>query len=91
MMKGPKQDMSGLGQAAERMKNKGAVQQLLHSDDTKRLMDMLDSQGGVKGAAQAAAAGDPSQLMDMMKQLMSTKEGAQLVERITKQAEQSGL
>lgn len=85
------QDMSKLGQAAKLIKNQGAVQQLLGSSDTKRMMDLLGSQGGVQSAAKAAAAGDPSQLMGMMQQLMSTKEGMQLVERITKQAQESGL
>ena len=86
-----KPDVGMLGQAAQQLKNKGAVQQLLQSEDTKRMMDMLSRQGGVQGAAKAAAAGDPAQLMEMMQQLMSNPEGAQLVERITKQAQQNGL
>ena len=80
-----------LGQAAQKLKNNAAVQQLLQSQDTKKLMDLLNQQGGAQGAAQAAAAGDPKQLMEMMQRLMSTQEGASLVERIKKQAEQSGL
>lgn len=91
MTNGSKQDMDLLGQTAQKMRDKGAVRQLLQSDDTKRMMDMLGSQSSVKSAAKAAAAGDPAQLMGMMQQLMSTKEGAQLVERITKQARESGL
>lgn len=86
-----KQDMNRLGEAAQKLKGAGAVQDLLRSDDTKRMMDMLGSQDNVKHAAKAAAAGDPAQLMGMMQRLMSTQEGAQLVERITKQAKQSGL
>lgn len=82
-----KQDMGALNH----IKDKGAVKQLLQSEDTRRMMQMLDGQGGIHDAAKAAAAGDPSQLMGMMQQLMSTKEGAQLVERITKQARKSGL
>ena len=38
-----------------------------------------------------AADGDPSQLMTMMNQLMSTREGAELVERIGDQAKKAGL
>lgn len=91
MANGSKQNMKGLGQTAQKMKENGAVQQLLKSDDTKRMMELLGSQETVKGAAKAAAAGDPAQLMGMMRQLMSDPEGARLVERITKQAEQSGL
>ena len=41
--------------------------------------------------AQLAQSGDPSQLMAMMNQLMHSKEGAQLVERIENQARQAGL
>ena len=52
---------------------------------------MLKETGGVQEAAQAAAQGNPAQLMAMMNQLMSTKEGAQLVERLRRQAEESGL
>lgn len=83
--------MDGLGQKAEQIKDNGAVQRLLRSEDTRRMMELLGTQDNVKGAAKAAAAGNPSQLMAMMRQLMNDPEGAQLVERITKQAEQSGL
>jgi len=91
MTNGSKRDMDQLSQTAQKMKDKGAIQQLLKSDDTKRMMDMLGSQDSVQSAAKAAAAGDPARLMGMMQQLMSTKEGAALVDRITKQARQSGL
>ena len=37
------------------------------------------------------AAGDPAQLMAMMDQLMRSKEGAELVNRIDSQAKQAGL
>ncbi|MBR2935279.1 MAG: hypothetical protein IKB79_06845 [Oscillospiraceae bacterium] len=83
--------MEHLGQTAQKLKDNGAVQQLLRSDDTRRMMELLGSHEKVKGAAKAAAAGNPSQLMGMMQQLMSDPEGARLVEQITKQAEQSGL
>lgn len=75
----------------EQMKNNGTVQQLLRSDDTKRMMELLGSQGNVNGAAKAAAAGDTAQLMGMMQRLMNDPEGAKLVERITRRAEESGL
>lgn len=86
-----KRDMEQLGSKAQGLKNNGAVKQLLQSEDTKRMMDLLGKQDTVKSAAKAAAAGDPTQLMGMMQQLMSTQEGAQLIERITKQAHESGL
>lgn len=72
-------------------KNKDAVARLAQSGDAKQLMNLLQQRGGVKEAAQAAAGGDPSQLMAMMNQLMQSKEGAALVERIENQARQAGL
>lgn len=85
------QDMGQLGEKVRTIKDKGAVQQLLQSDDTKRMMELLGSRNNVTGAAKAAAAGDPAQLMGMMQRLMSTQEGAKLVERITQKARESGL
>ena len=64
---------------------------LAQSGDAQKLVSMLKQTGGVQQAAQAAAQGDASQLMGMMNQLMSTKEGAALVERLRRQAEESGL
>ena len=54
--------------------------------------ELLEQQSGqVRQAAQQAAAGDPSQLMEIMGQLMHSKEGAALVDRIGAQAKQAGL
>ena len=91
MVNGDGTKQNRLAQTAELVKNKGAVQQLLRSEDTKRMMELLNRQGAVQGAAKAAAAGDPAELMGMMERLMSTEEGTQLVERIARQAKQSGL
>lgn len=85
------ENMEQLGKNVQQLKDKGALKQLLQAEDTRRMMELLGSQGGVQDAAKAAAAGNPGQLMGMMQQLMDTKEGAQLVERITKQARKSGL
>ena len=68
-----------------------AIAHLAQSGDAQKLVSMLKQTGGVQQAAQAAAQGDASQLMGMMNQLMSTKEGAALVERLRRQAEESGL
>jgi len=55
-------------------------------------LELLKQQsGGVQQAAQAAAAGNPSQLMAIMDQLMHSKEGAELVGRIESQAKKAGL
>lgn len=78
--------------AAELAKNRDAIARLAQSSDARKLMALLKQQsGGVQEAAQAAAAGDPSQLMAMMNQLMHSKEGAELVDRIGSQAKQAGL
>ena len=73
-------------------KNRKAVEQLAQSSDARKLMELLKKQStGVQQAAQQAAAGDPSQLMSIMDQLMHSKEGAELVDRIGTQAKQAGL
>ena len=73
-------------------KDRDAIAQLAQSSDAQKLRELLQQQSGeVRQAAQAAAAGDPSQLMAMMDQLMHSKEGAALVDRIGAQAKQAGL
>lgn len=73
-------------------KNREAITRLAKSSDAQKLMELLQRQSGqVKEAAQQAAAGDTSQLMAMMNQLMHSKEGAELVDRINSQARQAGL
>ena len=73
-------------------KNRDAIARLAKSSDAQKLMELLQRQSGqVKQAAQEAAAGDPSQLMAMRDQLMHSREGAELVDRIDSQARQAGL
>ena len=88
-MKQQEQGHSGI--PADLMKNRKAIGKLAQSGQAKRLVQLLDQSGGVKAAAQAAAAGKPEQLMSMMNQLMSTREGAQLMESISQQVKQAGL
>ena len=57
----------------------------------RQLVSLLKQSGGVQEAARAAADGDPGQLMQMMDRLLNTREGAELVERISRQAKESGL
>ena len=64
---------------------------LARSGDAQRLMELLRQGGGIQGAAEAAVKGDTSQLVGMMQRLMNTPEGGELVERISRQARQSGL
>ena len=87
-------ESKGAGQSgmAEMMKNREAITRLAQSSGAQKLRDLLQRQsGGVQQAAQAAAAGDPSQLMSIMDQLMHSKEGAELMDRIGSQARQAGL
>ena len=77
--------------AAELVKNREAISQLAQSSDAQKLMSMLRQHGEVQEAAKAAAGGDVRELMGMMSRLMSSKEGAKLVERIEKQAKSAGL
>lgn len=73
-------------------KNREVIAQLAKSSDAQKLMELLKQQSsGVQQAAKAAAAGDPRQLTAMMDQLMHSKEGAELVERIGTQAKRAGL
>lgn len=73
-------------------KNREAITRLAKSSDAQKLMELLQRQSGqVREAAQQAAAGDTSRLMAMMDQLMHSKEGAELVDRINSQARQAGL
>ena len=70
--------------AAGLLKNKAALSSLLASPDTQKLMQLLNQNagGGLKNAASAAAKGDTSQLMNLVNQVMQSKEGAQVIERI---------
>ena len=73
-------------------KNRDAISQLAQSSDAQKLRDLLNKQSGqVQEAAKQAAAGDAAQLMTIMNQLMHSREGAELVDRIGKQAKQAGL
>ena len=77
LMKDPK--------AAGLLKNKDLLKNILSSPDTNRLMNLLNQNagGGLQSAAAAAAQGDPSQLTGLLNQVMQSKEGAQVVGRLT--------
>lgn len=67
--------------------NKDALMQLMRSADGQRLMELMQRQAGLQQAAGAAARGDASQLTQMVQQLMQTREGAELVNRINRTME----
>ncbi|MCD7946944.1 MAG: hypothetical protein LUG13_01430 [Oscillospiraceae bacterium] len=72
--------------AANLMKNKKLLNELLESPDTKKLMDLLNQQAGgsIQSAADAAAKGDTAQLSGILDEVMKSKEGSQAVSRIQK-------
>lgn len=79
-------DILSSPEAASLLKNKEAVLGLMNSPDAKKLMEMLNQNagGGLKTAADAAMKGDASALMGLMQQVMGSKEGAAVVDRIQK-------
>lgn len=86
------EDGKGARQIRETLRdNRGAVEQLARSGEAKRLMELLGTQSETKRAAQAAAGGDVSELTAMLKRLMSSQEGKELVQRLAGQAKRSGL
>ncbi len=79
-------DMMSSPEASALLKDPSALTGLLGSPDTKKLMAMLNQSAGgdLKGAADAAMKGDASALMGLMQQVMGSKEGANLVDKIQK-------
>ena len=77
--------------ASHMVKNRDAIRQLAQSGEARRLVSLLQQNGSVESAAQAAAKGRPQELMSMLQKLLATQEGAQLVQNIERQAKQSGL
>lgn len=70
----------------ERLKhNPAAVQSLLNSPDGQALLRMLQGADGgqtLNKAASQAAGGNTAQMTQMLKNVMSTPGGAQLIKRI---------
>jgi hypothetical protein len=79
-------DVMSSPEAAALLKNKDTVMGLLNSPDAKKLMELLNQNGGanLKGAADAAMKGDSSALMGLMQKVMDTKEGAAAMDRLQK-------
>ena len=67
--------------------NPAMLQSLMQSRDGQALMQMLtqgDQGAGLQRAAQSAAKGDPSEMVRLVKQVMQSPGGAELVRRINK-------
>lgn len=73
--------------AEQLKKNPALVKSLMQSRDGQMLMQMLTSKdqgASLQRAAQAAANGDPAEIMKMMNQVLKSPGGSELVERINK-------
>ena len=68
--------------------NRALLEQVVHSPDAQRLMELLNqtSGGKVKTAAASAALGDTKDLLAMVRQVMGSPEGAQLIQRLIQTA-----
>ena len=73
-------------QVTKLMSDAATVEKMEKSPDANALMEMLNRDGGLKSAAEAAMKGDLTQLQGMLDRLMKDPEGAQVVERLSKTA-----
>lgn len=80
-------DILNSPQAAQLLKNKSALLNLLNSPDGKRLAQILSQAGeqNLQNAAQSAAQGDTSAASALLNALKNSPEGAALLERLSKQ------
>lgn len=76
-------------EAAALLKDSARLRELLRSPETRQLMEMLSSgnDGSLQQAAEQARKGDTSGLTAMMNRLMSSRDGAALVEQIRKKVQ----
>ena len=73
-------------------KSRAAAMKLAQSSDAKKLMELLQAQGEqVRQATQAAAQGNPEQLVAIVERLAHSQEGADLLARMEAQAQREGL
>lgn len=75
--------------AAQLLGDPAALQSLLSSPETQRLVSLLNQAGGssLKSAAQAAAKGKPDALMGLLNQVMGSPEGAKAAEAFQKKTQ----
>ncbi len=77
--------------ASQSSTNAAGLQKLAKSGDVQKLMSLLEEKGSVKEAAKSASKGDASALVGMVQQLMSSAEGAHLIESIQQKAKEAGI
>lgn len=72
-------------------KNPAAAQALLQSRDGQQLLQMLTQNnrgGSLQNAVNSATRGNPAALVKMVSNIRNSPEGAKLIERINKAAQQ---
>ena len=82
-------EMLNSPKTADLLKNRQAMDALLHSDEARRLMELLNqnSGGGLKDAAQSAMKGNAAQLMELVQGLMKDPQSVKLVEELNKKVQ----
>lgn len=73
-------------QVAKLIKDTATIEEMVKSHDASTLMEMLNREGKLKTAAEAAMKGDLTQLQEMLNRLMKDPDGAKVVERLSKTA-----
>lgn len=79
-----KNDLLHSPQAEKLMGNSAALEQLKDAPETQKIFSKLSKTAGgnLEQAAQHAANGDPSQLMDAIRKLMQDPESAKLIQQM---------
>ncbi len=72
--------------ARKMMKDQNAIQRIQQAPEAQKLMELLGKQtgGNLEGAADAAAKGNPTQLMGAMQKLLRDPESKKLLEQISR-------
>ena len=76
--------------AQQLRQNPAMLQSLMRSADGQALMGMLTQQdrgAGLQQAVQSAVKGDTTKMVEMIRQIMQSPGGAELVERINRAAQ----
>ena len=68
--------------------NPDALQSVLRSPDGQRLLQLLSGSQTLQQAAQQAESGSTAQLVQLLRRVMSTPDGAALAGRIMQQLQQ---
>lgn len=79
------------GEAARLMEDRQALQDVMDAPETRQLMSMLQQSvgGDLEGAARSAMNGSPQALMDAMRKLMDSQEGAQVAQAVKRRLKRS--